>query len=63
MFNSIKNALLGANKYTHALAVVILTVAGFVSSSAGQAVVSQYPKTAAIAAVILALAGLYRKPS
>lgn len=52
----------GASKLTHFFAACFVAVAGFAVSPAGRALVSQYPKLAGLAGLVITLGALYRKP-
>jgi hypothetical protein len=49
--------------FTHVLAVVLASLAGFVVTPAGQAVIHQYPYLSGAAGVILTLAAVYHVPT
>ena len=50
------------SKITHVIAVGFAAVVGFATSDAGQAIIRQYPKLSAVAALLGLLGSLYHTP-
>ena len=50
------------SKITHVIAVGFAAVVGFATSDAGQAIIRQYPKLSAVAALLGLLGSLYHSP-
>ena len=50
------------SKVTHILALVLGTVAAFLVSPAGQALILQYPHLSVVAGLITGIAALYKTP-